>query len=243
MFKFLLVMTALGMVHRDEHDDEKGGGGSGGDDKDKNKDDKSKGGGTVTLSQEQFDKLMAKLDGKGTGGDDKDKSKDDDLAAKAKKASDDKSKGEATSKALESALTFNIQAKEWLKTNASLLPKDVSGIFEAADKETYDGAVEKASAIKSGIIQTFFKVQENLDLLTASQKISLDEWLKLTKNGKEEKAQQVFDALFEPTFEMLKRIKKAELVGRDGQRSSDDAETAYKNKLHQASIKKYLGGK
>ncbi len=171
------------------------------------------------------------------------KVEDDDLASKAKKAQDEKDKKGSDSKALESALKFTMGSAEWLKTNASLLPKDVEGIFAAAEKETYDDAVQKASAVKSGLIQTFFKVQENLDLLTGAQKTALEDWQKLTKNGKEEKAQSVFDSIFEPTFEMLKRIKKAQQVNKSGQREGDDAENAYKNKLMNSGKKHHMGVK
>jgi hypothetical protein len=240
IFNFLMF-GAFSHMLMDEAGDDKGGGG-GGDDKNKDKGGGS--GGSVTLSQDQFDKLMAKIGG-GSGGDDKNKDKgnDDDLAAKSAKAQAEKDKGNLESKALESAIGFNMGAKEWLKTNASLLPKDIEGIFSAADKETYDNQVQKASAIKSGVIQTFFKIQDNLDLLTAAQKTALEDWQKLTKNGKEEKAQQMFDTIFEPTFEMLKRIKKAQQVQIGGQRAGGDAENAYKDKLMKSAQKHFMGVK
>ncbi len=243
--KFFMFLAGMHLLMDEAGDDKGGGGGSG----DKGKGD-DKGKGTVTLSQEQFDSIMARLPAadkgkkKATDGDDSENDDEgDDLATKAKKASDEKAKKGSDSKALESALRFTMGSAEWLKTNASLLPKDVEGIFAAAEKESYDDAVQKASAVKSGLIQTFFKVQENLDLLTGAQKTALEDWQKLTKNGKEEKAQAVFDNIFEPTFEMLKRIKKAAQVNKGGQREGDDAENAYKQKLMNSSKKHYLGGK
>lgn len=168
---------------------------------------------------------------------------DDDLLKKAEAERKLKESKGADSKSLESALKFTIAAPEWLKTNLSLLPKDVEGIFTAAAKESYDDEVQKASAIKSGVVQSFFKVQENMDLLTSAQKIVLDDWLKLTKTGREEKAQAIYDSIFEPSFEMLKRLKKAATLSQSGARNSDDAETAYKTKLISGSKKHYLGDK
>lgn len=161
------------------------------------------------------------------------------LLDKARKTRDEDDKKYNDSKALERAITFNLKSPEFLKTNQSLLPKDIADLFSQAEKEKYDNPIEKDAAIKAGIVQSFFSVQANVDLLTPGLKSSLDEYLKLTKTGKQDKAQAVYDGIFEPAFEMLKRIKKAEALtkgfGNDG-----DAETSYKNKLI-AGSKKHFG--
>jgi len=154
--------------------------------------------------------------------------------------SDDKKKSEF--KALESAITFNTAGKEFLKTHESILPKEAADIFAAAEKETYDTPVQKASNIKSGIITEFFKVQSNLDLLTPTHKQTLDGFLKLTKNAKEDKAQEIYENIFEPAIEMLKRIKKAEEVNRsqNGLASVTGSEAAYEKRMRDLSEKHYL---
>lgn len=192
----------------------------------------------VVLTKEQFDQLMAKIEGKNTPPAD-----DPDLMQKARQQQEAKDKQNNDAKGLESALRFTMGSKDWMKENSSLLPKDVEAIFQAAEKENYDSTVQKASAIKSGIVQSFFNVQENMDLLTAAQKQSVDEFLKLTKNGKEEKAQQMYDSIFEPTFEMKKRISKAQQLQRDGSRPESDNENAYKDKLMKLSQQHYMGVK
>lgn len=164
---------------------------------------------------------------------------DDDLASKAAKQREIQEKQTADSKSLEAALKFALGAPDWLKTNASLLPKTVEGIFQAADKEVYSNSVEKANAIKVGIVSEFFAQQANLDLLTESQKNALEEFRKLTKTVKQERVAQVYDSIFEPTFEMLKRIKKAEAVSK-GHSSPNDAQAAHKEKMIAASRKHYL---
>ncbi len=148
-------------------------------------------------------------------------------------------------KGLESAIEFNYKAKDFLKDNESIMPKDVAEIFKAADKENYDSAVSKAQATKAAIVQSFFAVQENLDLLTPSHKSSLEDFLKLTKTVREEKANQIFENVFEPALEMLKRVKKAQEVGRaqNGHGTSSDEDKAYKEKLIAGSKKHYLGEK
>lgn len=183
-------------------------------------------------------KLMARLEaleGKQTPNPD-----DDDLAQKAAKERQQKEDEAKKSGKLEAALKFTMGAPEWLKTNESLLPKGVQGIFEQAEKENFANAVEKADSIKVGIVSEFFAVQENVDLLTESQKNTLAEFKKLTKNDKEEKVSSLFSSIFEPTFEMLKRLKKAEQVSK-GLGTPSEKEDAYQKRMIELSQKKYGG--
>lgn len=240
MHKWLLN-GCLFMVCMDKKDDE-GGGGGGGDDKG-GKDDK--GGPDLKAINERLEKLEkenADLK-KAAGGKKDDKVDDPDLEAKAKAAREAKEKASNDTKKIEAALKFSLGAKDFLKQNASLLPKDIEGIFEAAEKEKYDNAIEKDSAIKASLVQSFFNVQSNLDLLTLSQKSVLEDFLKLTKNGKQEKAQSIYETVFEPTFEMFKRIKKAEQLGKDGQTTASDAIQAYSDRMQKLSKKHYMGEK
>jgi hypothetical protein len=167
---------------------------------------------------------------------------DPDLGDRARAAREAAERESDRTKRLESSIRFTMGAPDFLKKNESLLPKEVADIFTQAEKENFADAIEKDSAIKSGLIQSFFSVQANVDLLTAGQKATLDDYLKLTKNGKQEKAQAIYDMVFEPAFEMLKRVKKAEALSR-GHGSGSDSENAYKNKLIGLSRKHYLGEK
>lgn len=168
---------------------------------------------------------------------------DEDLTDKVRKDKEAKDKAGSDTKKLEAALKFTMGADLFLKTNEALLPKDISDIFKMAEKENFSNAVEKRDAVQAGIIQSFFSIQANLDLLTANQKTQLEDYLKLTKTSKQEKAAEVFDNIFEPSFEMLKRIKKAEQLSKTGAATSSDADEAYKQKLIGLSQKHYLGEK
>jgi hypothetical protein len=197
----------------------------------------------VTISKEQYDGLMAridKLEGKGKEGRGEGEGDDDDLITKAKKAKEQQGKDQNNSKALESALRFSMGSDQWLKDNKSLLPSEVEDIFTQANKETYDSPIEKDAALKSGIVQSFFSVQDNLDLLTPGLKNQVEDYLKLTKNGKQEKAQHVYESIFEPTFEMLKRLKKAESLQK-GHNPGDNIQDGYKQRLMKLSQKHYIG--
>ncbi len=246
IFSFRYCVGALAFL-MDEKD--KGGGGGGGDDLAK-KFEAMEAANKALL--ERLDKLekskgkKGKADDEDDSGDDDedaDDDQDDDLSDKARKAREKKEKATADTAQLERAIKFNVSSKEWIKNNASLLPKDIEGIFTAADKEKYDSEVQKADNIMSSIIQTFFQQQSNLELLTAGQKSDLDDYLKLTKDGKQEKAQSVYRQIFEPSLEMLRRIKKAESLNQSGGKNETDVDAAYKDRLIKGSRKHYLGEK
>ena len=223
----------------DKAEDGKGGGGAGGKDtKGSDAPDYAK---DIADLKSQNAALMARLDKMSTKADDKkDDNATDDLNEKARKQAEEKSKKSSDTRALESALKFSIESESFYKKNESFLPNDVKDIFAIAEKENYEDAIQKSAAIKSGIIQSFFKVQSNLDLLTPSLRLHLDDYLKLTKDGKQDNAQSIYDSVFEPAFEMLKRVKKAEAL----QKGLGDGSTdAYKNKLIGLSKKHYLGEK
>ena len=170
------------------------------------------------------------------------KEDDPDLQKKAAKEREEKDKRNSDSKRLESALKFNLGAQDWLKQNETLLPKNIAGIFAAAEKETYENAIDKDSAIKAGVVQEFFSVQANVDLLTPGLKSALEDYLKLTKNGKQDKAQHIYDTVFEPAFAMLKAVKKAEQLN-NGQKNQTDGEKALAERMMKLSKKHYLGEK
>lgn len=164
---------------------------------------------------------------------------DDDLAAKAERERLEKEKKNSESKALENALKFTLQSAEWIKANASLLPKTIEGIFAQAEKEVYANAIEKANAIKVGIVSEFFAVQGNLDLLTEAQKNTLAEFKTWTQTVKQERVQLVYDTVFEPTFESIKRVKRAERLSK-GLGEETNAQEAYTKRMTELSQKHYL---
>lgn len=170
---------------------------------------------------------------------DKDKESGDDLAAKAAKEREQKEKETAQTGKLEKAIKFTSGMADFVKTNASLLPKSLESILAQAEKEKYENAMEKASAVKVALVSEFFAVQSNLDLLTESQKNALAEFQALTKNVKQERVDQVYDMVFEPAFGTLKAVTKAKQV-RDGEVDPANAKAAYAKKISEASKAKFL---
>lgn len=168
---------------------------------------------------------------------------DPDLKKKADDLARERASKEGDAKAIEKAVVFNHSKDEFLKANAALLPKGAADIFAVAEKERWDSPVEKASEIKAGLIHSFFSVQDNLDLLTPSQKDAVADYLKLTKNGRQENAQSIYSSVFEPTLEMAKRLRKAADVHRSKNGLGDGSDEAHKQKLIQGSRGHYIGEK
>lgn len=242
MHRYLLNGILFGVLMDKKNDEGGGGGGAGEGGKGGNEPDYKKELADEKAARAALEKRLEALEAKGKKTDDP-QADDPDLKKKADDAAKAKEKQATDQRAIESALKFSLGAKDWLKTNASLLPKDIGGIFEAAEKENYGTAIEKDGAIKSAVIQKFFEVQANLDLLTTTQKSALDEFLKLTKNAKQEQSQKLYDQIFEPTFEMLKRLEKAKQLRTDGHANTTDSDQAYRDKMIKLSRQHYLGEK
>ena len=167
---------------------------------------------------------------------------DDDLLTKAKKEQEAKEALAKGDKSLESALSFNLSVGDFVKNNKDILPGDFQKVLDQANKETYESPKQKANAVRSGLIQSFFAIQAHADMLTDNQKKVLADFMKLTKNGKEEQSHSVYENVFEPSFEMLKHLKKAEDKAKV-KASEGTNNSSYKDRLAAASMKKYFGKK
>ena len=217
-------------------DDDKGGGGGGG------------GPDAAALAKENAD-LKAKVDAyeKAKADDeakkkDKEKENNDDLATKAAKEREAAEAKAKDSKAIEHAVKFNSNLEKWTKDNATLLPKNMASIIEQANKEKYDSEIQKANDIKVAVVQEFFAQQSNLDLLTDSQKELFADFKNLTKNVKQERVQQFYDSVFEPTLGSLSKIRKAEALQK-GLVEPSNNEDAYTKKLMEKSQQHHFRGK
>lgn len=245
MNSFLMGLMNMGRVFYDA--DKGAAGGAAGDGKGASADGGSSGGGGTDLAaivqglKESNDRLMKEMAELKGAKPNQDKSLND----RVEEDRNNKAKKDSDNKALEQALTFTLKSHDFLKENESILPKEMGEIFKAAEKESYDSAVDKSNAIKAAMIQSFFKVQANIDILTPNQKTNLEDYLKLTKNGKEERAQLLFDNVFEPALLMVKSVKKAEEISRakNGFGSSSSQDQAYKEKMMNLSKSHYLGEK
>lgn len=169
----------------------------------------------------------------------------DKLIERAERERADAQKRSSDTRVIEQALSFNMGVDEFVKRNSDVLPKDAADIVRIANTENYDSAQAKASAIKAALIQKFFTVQANMDNLTRSQREQLDDYLKLTNTGKQEKAASIYENILEPALETHRKVRKAEELARSrlGFTQGSEGQNAYRDKLLKGSRKTYLGEK
>jgi hypothetical protein len=194
--------------------------------------------------EEELKAEIARLKPKDKDADPKDPPGDDLISRNRKsKLSADETK--IQTRLIEKALGFNMGIDDFVKNNADLLPSEIGEIVKLAHKETYDDSQAKASALKAAIIQSYFAVQDHLNALTPAQKTTLEDYLKLTITGKEQRAAEIYENIFEPALDMTRRIKKAEEVtrSRKGFATSSEKNDAYKERLINGSRRTHLGEK
>lgn len=160
------------------------------------------------------------------------------LAEKAEAERLAREKNQTDVSKIERDLTYNLGVKKFVEDHKAFLSEDVQGILAQAEKEKYDSAGQKAAELRTEIIEAFFKVQANSDILTAAQKRILADFGKLTKDGKRQDSEKVYESVFEPALEMVKRVKKAEelnLAARGYATATGGPLGAYKQKLLEAA--------
>lgn len=198
------------------------------------------------LKKENDDLKKAKPDPKPKDdqGDEGDEGDDDegDLRKKAAKNRQKNDDSDNETKKIESALTFTMGIPKFLTENKDFLPSEIEGIVKQAESERYDSKMEKAGALKGAFIQSFFSIQDNLDLLTPTHKSQVQDYLKLTVKGRAERAATVYENVFEPALEMVRRVKKAEELGRANSNfaSGDKVQDDYKKRLIDGAKKTHL---
>ncbi len=242
-FRYLILVLLACCAPIALADDDKGG------DKDKDKGGEGDKGGDkkpdgVYLSRKEYDEMMANQKTKDDKDkDEKDKDDEDPLLKKVAKDKADRDAKQADAKSIEGALKFTMGLTDFVTKNGDLLPSDIGELVKASNSETYDSEVAKAAAVKASILKCYFSQQANVDSLTESQKRDLDEYNKLTKTGREERAPTIYANIFEPTLEMHRRLKKADEVrrGESGIQTTSGTEAAYRQKMIDAATKKYLG--
>lgn len=184
---------------------------------------------------------IGRLTGGKKGGQGRGRGHDDDLRTKVSKERETERTKQESARAIEDILTFNLTIDNYVKENEEVLPEEFAEILRIAEKESYDSAADKANAIKASFIQAFFSVEKNVELLTKSQRSQLDDYLKLTKNGREAAAPSLYLNLFEPTIEMVKRLKKAEELelSRSGLHAGSKSGDAYRDRLIELGKKRF----
>jgi hypothetical protein len=164
------------------------------------------------------------------------------LNEKVRKEQEEKAARDKDVGKMEASILFNVGIGKFVEENKDILPEECAALVKAAETERYESNTQKANAIKSAIIQSFFSLQAYVDMLTVSQKKSIDDYLKLTKNGREERADHVFENILEPQLQNVKRVKKAEDLNRGGFGNGTKVDNDYLERTMKNSRKHYLKG-
>ncbi len=168
----------------------------------------------------------------------KEEKADPSLAERVEAERKSREKNKLETDKIERDISFNMGIAKFVDEHKSHLSDNIAEIIKVADNQKFDNHAEKSSTLRSEIIDAFFKVQANLDILTPAQKRNLADFQKLTKDGKRQESEKVYESVFEPALEMVKRVKKAEelnLAARGFATAQGGPLAAYKAKLYEAA--------
>ncbi len=139
---------------------------------------------------------------------------------------------------IERDISYNLGVRKFVEDHKAHLSENILDLMTEADKQKFENHAEKASTLRTEIIESFFKVQANVDILTPAQKRNLADFQKLTKDGKRQESEKVYESVFEPALEMVKRVKKAEelnLAARGFATAQGGPLAVYEQKLYEAA--------
>lgn len=165
-----------------------------------------------------------------------DKVKGKDYSEIARQKEDDDKKEKDKTAEMEKSAIFNANLNQFVKDNGPLVSPRLASVVEVANKENFANSTERARELKGAIVKEFFSVESNVKHLTDSQKARLDFFLTQTKNGRAEQITAIWDDLFEPTLELVRKIKSFEEKS-SGKVKSD---SGIKNKFMEVGKKSYL---
>lgn len=178
----------------------------------------------VTLSREDLDKLIADA-AKGKNP----KNEPDptlDAIERDKKA---REKDRETQGKIVSATKFNVGFDIFLKEYAGVLPPDATEIAKVASSDKYESEVDRSLAIKAALIQSFFKEEENVKLLSDSQKAKWKAYQALGTVGRQEEAATMYEVVFEPAINQARAIRQAQISSKqDTYKGSKDSDIIFK---------------
>lgn len=183
----------------------------------------------VMISKEELDRLIAKAAGKSEHEEDLTKNIE---AEKKRKLQD-----QQTQEKIVTAAKFNIRLDTFLKEYSGVLPADANEIPKAASLDKYPGEVERSNVIKAALMQSFFKEDENIKLLSESQLAKWKTYLALGTVGRNEEAASVYDIVFEPAINHARSVRQAQLKSnQDTLTGSKDSDIIFK-KMHEKQLR------
>lgn len=139
---------------------------------------------TFNLTQEQINNIVAGAVNKTLEGLNKEKPFEKTINEEAKNKVKEEEAANNDREDLESSIKFNMGISKFVEDNEALLPKEAKKIIETINAKTYKSEKKKADEVRKSLIDSFIEVQENIDILPASQKEALSRYKSLTEDEK-----------------------------------------------------------
>lgn len=192
---------------------------------------------TVVMRKEDLDRLIAEAaKGRDTGDNKPDPTLDE--IEKTKKA---QQKERESQDRIVAAAKFNMGLDTFLKEYAGVLPDDANEIAKVATADKYPNELDRASAIKAALIQSFFKEEENAKLLSESQKAKWKAYQSLGTVGRLEEAASMYEIVFEPAVNHARSIRQAKIKQTSETfAGSKDSDIIFK-KVHEKQLRAMKG--
>lgn len=157
-----------------------------------------------------------------------------------KKIQDDKArkaKESATQDKVVRAAKFNLRFDTFLKEYAGVIPDDAQKIPTTASESDYPNELDRAAAMKASLMASFFKEEKNLRYLSESQLARWKTYQALGQVGRQEEADAVYDAVFEPAVNHARSIRQSEIKNKEvSYTGSSDSDIIFK-KVHEKLLR------
>ncbi len=161
-------------------------------------------------------------------GDDDDKT----ILEKARQIEAEGEKKKQSEKALVEAAKFTVSLSKIVEDNEAFFPKEIAGIMEVNAKKPYDNELARANDLRASIIESVFSEQKNLDLLSETAKIKVQEFFGFNKTKKEEVSQTYWEYVL-TALDTNNRITKLDRISkaRNGINMSSGWEKDHEDKI------------
>lgn len=149
------------------------------------------------------------------------KKEDPSILEEAKKSYENKQIQQTEHGNMENAIKFNLQLSKFTEDFKDYLPKTTQTLIEEVEKKNYGSEVQRANAIRSGIIQAFIELQENIEILPQTMKDKVSLFKALTVDEQEKQSASFWDVVEVGTTSRQLRgraeaLQKANRTGTNG---------------------------
>lgn len=114
---------------------------------------------------------------------------------KVRKDLQDKAAKEAAVNRMQEAIRFNLSAGKFVEENGQYIGELSKGLFKELDSKPFSDEEKKASAVKKGLMDYFFSLQENIDAAPEELKGRIMTYKALADDEKEKQAVKYWDCL------------------------------------------------